>query len=53
MGRNTDKYVELDISKNEKFDSMEIKNLFSKNGIHMFGEQTFNSYIENNRKICF
>ena len=29
MERNADKYVVLDISKNDKFDSMEIKNLFS------------------------
>ena len=53
MERNTDKYVVLDISKNDKFDSLEIKNLFSKNGIHMFGEQTFNSYIENGKKGKF
>ena len=53
MERNTDKYVVLYISKNDKFDSMEIKNLFSKNGIHMFGEQTFNSYIENGKKGKF
>ena len=53
MERNTDKFVVLDISKNDKFDSLEIKNLFSKNGIHMFGEQTFNSYIENGKKGKF
>lgn len=53
LERNTDKYVVLDISKNDKFDSMEIKNLFSKNGIHMFGEQTFSSYIENGKKGKF
>ena len=53
MERNTDKYVVLDISRNDKFDSLEIKNLFSKNGIHMFGEQTFNSYIENGKKGKF
>ena len=53
MERNTDKYVVYDISKNDKFDSMEIKNLFSKNGIHMFGEQTFSSYIENGKKGKF
>ncbi len=53
MERNTDKFVVLDISKNDKFDPREIKNLFGKNGIHMFGEQTFNSYIENGKKGKF
>ena len=53
MERNTDKYVVLDISKNEKFDEGEIKKLFSRNGIHMFGEQVFSSYIENGKKGKF
>ena len=53
MERDTDKFVILGIAKNDKFDSLEIKNLFSKNGIHMFGEQTFNSYIENGKKGKF
>jgi len=53
MERNTDKYVVLDITKNDKFDSREIKKLFVKNGIHMFGEQTFSSYIENGKKGKF
>ena len=53
MERNTDKFVVLDISKNDKFDPREIKNLFGKNGIHMFGEHTFNSYIENGKKGKF
>ena len=53
MERDTDKIVVLDISRNDKFDPGEIKNLFSKNGIHMFGQQTFNSYIENGKKGKF
>ena len=53
LDRNTDKYVILDISNNDKFDSLEIKNLFAKNGIHMFGDLTFNSYIENGKKGKF
>ncbi len=51
--RNTDKFVVLDISKNDKFDSREIKKIFGRNGIHMFGEQTFASYIENGKKGKF
>ena len=50
---NADKIVVLDISRNDKFDPGEIKNLFSKNGIHMFGQKTFNSYIENGKKIIY
>ena len=53
MERNTDKYIVLGISKNDKFDSREIKKIFLKNGIHMFGEQTFSSYIENGKKGKF
>ena len=53
MERSTDKIVVLDISRNDKFDPGEIKNLFGKNGIHMFGQQTFNSYIENGKKGKF
>ena len=53
MERNTDKYIVLGISKNNKFDSREIKKLFAKNGIHMFGEQTYTSYIENGKKGKF
>ena len=53
MERDTDKIVVLDISRNDKFDPWEIKNLFSKNGIHMFGQKTFNSYIENGKKGKF
>jgi hypothetical protein len=51
--RNTDKFVVLDISKNDKFDSKEIKNLFGRNGMHLFGEQTFVSYIENGKRGKF
>ena len=51
--RKIDKFVVLDISKNDKFDSKEIKNLFGRNGIHMFGEQTFLSYIENGKRGKF
>ena len=53
MERNTDKYIVLGIDKNHKFDAIEIKNLFAKNGIHMFGEQTYTSYIENGKKGKF
>ena len=53
MERNTEKFIVLGISKNNKFDVREIKNLFAKNGIHMFGEQTYTSYIENGKKGKF
>ena len=53
MERNTDKFIVMGISKNNKFDPREIKNLFAKNGIHMFGEQTYSSYIENGKKGKF
>ena len=53
MERNTDKFIVLGISKNNKFDAREVKNIFSKNGIHMFGEQTYDSYIENGKKGKF
>ena len=53
LDRNTDKYEILDITNNDKFDSLEIKNMFSKNGIHMFGALTFSSYIENGKKGKF
>ena len=51
--RNSDKYIVLGISNNLKFDPKEVKNLFAKNGIHMFGEQTYTSYIENGKKGKF
>jgi len=53
MERNTDKYIVLGISKNSKFDAREIKKIFAKSGIHMFGEQTYTSYIENGQKGKF
>ena len=53
MERNTDKFVVMGISKNNKFDPREIKNLFAKHGIHMFGEQTYSSFIENGKKGKF
>ena len=53
MERNTDKYFVLGISKNNKFDAVEVKNLFAKNGIHMFGEQIYDTYIENGQKGKF
>ena len=53
MERNTDKYIVLGIDKNHKFDAIEIKNLFAKNGIHMFGEQIYDTYIENGKKGKF
>ena len=53
MERNTDKFIVLGISNNNKFDAKEVKNLFAKNGIHMFGDQTFTSYIENGQKGKF
>ena len=53
MERNTDKFIVMGISKNNKFDPREIKNLFAKNGIHMFGEQTYSSFIENGKKGKF
>ena len=53
LERQTDKFVILDVARNDKFDSREIKNLFFKNGIHMFGEQTFNSYIEDGKRGKF
>ena len=51
--RNSDKYIVLGITNNLKFDPVEVKNLFAKNGIHMFGEQTYGSYIENGKKGKF
>ena len=51
--RNSDKYIVLGITNNLKFDPIEVKNLFAKNGIHMFGEQTYSSYIENGKKGKF
>ena len=51
--RNSDKYIVLGISNNLKFDPKEVKNIFAKNGIHMFGEQTYTSYIENGKKGKF
>jgi hypothetical protein len=53
LERQTDKFVILDVARNDKFDSREIKNLFFKNGIHMFGEQTFNSYIQDGKRGKF
>ena len=53
MERNVDKFIILGIDKNNKFDEFEIKNLFAKNGLHMFGEQTYGSYIENGKKGKF
>ena len=53
MERNIDKFIILGIDKNNKFDEFEIKNLFAKNGLHMFGEQTYGSYIENGKKGKF
>ena len=51
--RNTEKFIVLGIANNNKFDAREIKNLFANNGIHMFGDQTYNSYIENGKKGKF
>ena len=51
--RNSDKYIVLGITNNLKFDPIEVKNIFAKNGIHMFGEQTYSSYIENGKKGKF
>ena len=51
--RNTEKFIVLGIANNNKFDAREVKNLFANNGIHMFGDQTYNSYIENGKKGKF
>ena len=50
--RNTDKFVILDIN-NHKFDEKEIKNLFLKNGMHVYGEKIFSNYIDNGKKGKF
>ena len=48
--RNIDKYSIFNISNNDKFDPKELKNIFLKNGIHIFGEEIHYNVLENGKQ---